>query len=164
MEECYICGQETENFIQHLQWHDVHVAEKTILNAYQVACDFHGYCTNRSDLVTNEANFLVDQCIEMFEKRSKEYDKLCVQFEESGCLNGNSLCRLLHTVFNDKATWERMVALFTFAMQITNKISSTVLIQWLTHVYCFSERCARDFYVREWLQKHERFMVDNGQI
>ena len=55
MEECYICGQETENFIQHLQWHDVDVAEKTILNAYQVACDFHGYWAKGSDLVTREA-------------------------------------------------------------------------------------------------------------
>ena len=108
--------------------------EKTILNAYQVACDFHGYCVNGSDLFTREAKFLVEQCIEMHEKRENEYNKLCVQFEESGCLNGNSLCRLSHTVFNDKATWGRMVALFTFAMRIRNKISSTVLIQWLTHV------------------------------
>ena len=132
---------------------------KKILNAHQVACDFLDHWMHGSALVTHEAKFIVEQCIEMFEKRDNEYNKLCVQFEESGCLNGNSLCRLLHTVFNDKATWERMVALFTIAMQITNKISSTVLIQWLTHVYCSSERCARDFYVREWLQKQEKFMI-----
>ena len=57
--------------------------KKTILNAYQVACDFHGYCANRSDLVTQEAKFLVEKGIEMFEKRDNEYNKLCVQFEES---------------------------------------------------------------------------------
>ena len=88
----------------------MHVAEKTILNAHQVACDFHGYCVNGSALVTREATFLVEQCIEMLEKRSNEYDKLCVQFEESGCLNGNSLCRLSHTLFTDNANWGRMVA------------------------------------------------------
>ena len=162
MEECYICGQETENFIHHLQWHGVHVAEETILNAHQVVCDFLGHWMHGSALVTHAAKFLVEQCIEMLEKRSKEYDKLCAQFEESGCLNGNSLCRLSNTVFNDKATWGRMVALFTFGMQIMNKIPSTVLIQWLTHVYCSSERCATDFYVREWLQKHVKFMIKSG--
>ena len=118
--------------------------------------------TDLTLLLTREAKFIVEQCIEMLEKRDNEYNKLCVQFEESGCLNGNSLCRLLHTVFNDNVNWGRMVALFTFAIQITNKISTTVLTQWLTHVYCSSERCARDFYVREWLQKHEKFMIKSG--
>ena len=112
---------------------------------------------------TQEAKFLVEQCIEMFENRDNEYDKLCVKFEESGCLNGNSLCQLSNTVFNDNVNWGRMVALFTFGMQIMNKIPSTVLIQWLSHVYCSSERCARDFYVQEWLKRHEKFMVNNEQ-
>ena len=85
-----------------------------------------------------------------------------INSEESGCLNGNSLCRLSHTVLKNKANWERMAALFSFGMQIINKIPSTVLIQWLTHVYCSSGRCARDFYVREWLQKHEKFMIKSG--
>ena len=163
MEECYICGQETENFIQHLQWHGVHVAEKkTILNAHQVVCDLLGHWMHGSALVTHEAKFIVEQCVKLLEKRSNEYDKLCMQFEESGCLNGNSLCQLSNTVFNDKANWGRMVAVFAL-LKIMNKIPTTVLIQWLTHVYCSSERCARDFYVREWLKRHEKFMANNEQ-
>ena len=94
MEVCYICEQETENFIHRIRWHDVNVSEKTILRPRQVAWEFHGYWTKGSDLITHEAKFPAEQCIEMLKKRCNEYNKLCTQFEESGCLNGNSLCRL----------------------------------------------------------------------
>ena len=103
-----------------------------------MACDFHGYCVNGSDLVTREAKFLVEKCIGMLEKRDNEYNKLCVQYEESECLNGNSLCRLSHAVFDDKANLGRMLAVFTFGMKIINKIPPTVLIQWLTHILLVS--------------------------
>ena len=73
----------------------------------------------------------------------------------------NSVCNL-KKVLKNKANWERMAALFAFGIHIMNKVPSTVLIQWLTHVYCSSGRCARDFYVREWLQKHEKFMILSG--
>ena len=116
-----------------------------------------------SALVTREATFLVEQCVEMLEKRQIEYDKLCAQVEESGCLNGNSLCPLSNTIFRDKANLGRMVAVFTFGLKIRDKISTTVLTQWLTHVYCSSEGYARHFYVREWLKRHERFMAGNEQ-
>ena len=163
MEECYICGQETENFIQHLRWHDVNATEKTILNSHRVVCDFLGHWMQGSAPDTREATFLIEQCVELLEKRENEYDKLCAQFEESGCLNGNSLGQLSNTIFRDKANWGRRGAVFTFGLNITDIIPSIVLIQWLTHVYCFSEGCARYFYVREWLKRHERFMVGNEQ-
>ena len=137
--------------------------KKTIINAHQVACDFLDHWMHGSAFVTHEAQFLVEQCVKMLEKRSNEYDKLCTQFEESGCLNGNSLCQLSNTVFNDNVNWGRMVAVFTFGLKIMNKIPTTVLIQWLTHVYCSSEGCARDFYVREWLKRHEKIMANNEQ-
>ena len=131
--------------------------------AYQVAYEFHEYWLKGCNPKLYEAAFLVKQCTELLKKRDNEYNVLFSQFEESGGLKDISLRQLSQTVFEDKVNCGRMVALFTFGMQIMNKIPSTVLIQWLTYVYCYSERCARDFYVREWMKRHERSMADNEQ-
>ena len=107
-----------------------------MLRANCIANQFQEYWLDNRLPVMKEAEFIIMQCHEFLEMENHddELQNLCIQFQESGDVNGYRLFQLSKNVFEDKPNMGRLIVIFAFSTKLLNRETSDLIIQWLIHV------------------------------